>query len=97
MVVAFNDRVRLLVEPTSDREALRKAISLKPSDTGSFLYDVVEYVLKEQLSRIQGRKALVLFTDGVDNVSAGATYASNIRAIEQAEVLVYPIQFDTFM
>jgi len=97
MVVAFNDRVRLLIEPTSDREALRKAISLKPSDTGSFLYDVVEYVLKEHLSRVQGRKAIVLFTDGVDNVSAGATYASNIRSIEQSEVLVYPIQFDTFV
>lgn len=96
MVVAFNDRVRLLIGPTSDREALRKAINLKPSDSGTFVYDVVEYVLKEQLSHVQGRKALVLFTDGVDNVSASATHASNLRAIEQAEVLVYPIQFDTF-
>jgi Ca-activated chloride channel homolog len=97
MVVAFNDRVRLLVGPTSDREELRRAVSLKPSNSGTFVYDVVEYVLQEQLSHIQGRKALVLFTDGVDNVSSWATYASNIRAIEESEVLVYPIQFDTFV
>lgn len=97
MVVAFNDRIRFITEPTSDREALRKAISLKPSNSGTFIYDVVEYVVKEEFKRIQGRKALVLFTDGVDNVSTWATYASNINAIDESEVLVYPIQFDTFV
>jgi Ca-activated chloride channel family protein len=97
ILVEFNDRIRLLVGPTSNREALRKAINLKPSDSGTFIYEVVEYVITQQLNDIQGRKAIVLFSDGVDNVSARSTYEDNIREIEESGVLVFPVQFDTFV
>lgn len=97
MVVAFNDRIRMMVGPTSDREVLRNAINLKPSNSGTFIYDVVEYMITQQLNNIEGRKAVVIFTDGVDNVSAWATYASSIRSIEESGVLAFPVQFDTFI
>ncbi|HEX8143373.1 MAG TPA: VWA domain-containing protein [Pyrinomonadaceae bacterium] len=97
MILTFNDQVFGMSEPTSDRAILRSAIQLKPSERGTFLYDAVESVLKKQLGRIEGRKAVVLFTDGVDNVSASASFDSSLREIEESDALVYPIQYDTFI
>jgi Ca-activated chloride channel family protein len=97
MVVAFNDKVEFLAGPTSDRARLRSAIELKPSNSGTYLYDAVEYMLKERLGSIRGRRAVVLFTDGVDNASDTATYASSLQNIEASDVLVYPVQYDTFI
>jgi hypothetical protein len=50
----------------------------------------------KQLKTIQGRKAIILFTDGVDTTSEKAFYEDNLRNIEELDALVYPIQYDTF-
>lgn len=97
MILTFNEQLNGMLEPTSDRAALRSAINLKPSESGTFLYDAVESVINKQLRRIEGRKAVVLFTDGVDNVSLMATFESSLREIEESDVLVYPVQYDTFV
>jgi Ca-activated chloride channel family protein len=97
MILTFNEQLNGMLEPTSDRAALRDAINLKPSENGTFLYDAMQTVIKKQFRRIQGRKAVVLFTDGVDNVSILATYESSLRDIEESDILVYPVQYDTFV
>ncbi|MGH9959048.1 MAG: VWA domain-containing protein [Pyrinomonadaceae bacterium] len=51
--------------------------------------------MKERLNKIKGRKAIVLFTDGVDTASYLATYQSTIREVEELDALIYPIQYDT--
>jgi Ca-activated chloride channel homolog len=96
LVITFNDRINVLAGPTSDREVLRKAVQLEPSESGTFLYDTLDHLIKRQLGGVQGRKAIVLFTDGVDHTSSLATYESSLRAIEASDVLVYPVQYDTF-
>ena len=47
-------------------------------------------VINQRLSRVSGRKAVVLFTDGVDTTSRHGTYDSNIRDAEELDALVYP-------
>jgi hypothetical protein len=47
------------------------------------------------LQRIKGRKAIVIFTDGVDSYSDLETYEKNRRVIEEAGIIIYPIRFDT--
>src|SRR5205085_2672001 len=66
VVVSFDDDVRVLSEPTSDRSVLRAAIRRTRTGDGTRLYDAVDLVIRQHLSRVQGRKAIVLFTDGVD-------------------------------
>src|SRR5258708_3274494 len=53
-------------------------------------------VINEKLDPIQGRKAIVLFTDGVDTTSKHASYESTLRDAEELDALVYPVQFDTY-
>src|SRR5690606_21042208 len=42
-----------------------------------------------------GRKAVVLFTDGVDTTSRRANYESTIADAEEVDAIFYPIRYDT--
>lgn len=96
MVVSFDDHVRVLSEFTSDRNRLRDAIRQTQTGNGTRLYDAVDMVMNERLSNVTGRKAVVLFTDGVDTTSRHASYESNVRDAEELDALVYPVQYDTY-
>jgi Ca-activated chloride channel family protein len=96
-VVAFDDQVRVLSEATSDRRRLHAAIRQTRTGNGTRLYDAVELVINDQLRRIQGRKAVVLFTDGVDTTSKRASYQSTVEEAVELDAMIYPIQYDTYV
>jgi Mg-chelatase subunit ChlD len=96
MVVSFSDKIRILAQPTSDRNTLRNAIRQTEPGSGTRLYDAVDQVINEQLNRVEGRKAIVLFTDGVDTTSKHASYESTVRDAEELDALIYPVEYDTF-
>jgi Ca-activated chloride channel family protein len=95
MVVSFDDRIRVLTEFTSDRNRLRDAIRQTETGNGTKLYDAVDLVMNQRLSSVDGRKAIVLFTDGVDTTSRQASYETNVRDAEELDALIYPVQYDT--
>ncbi|HKS09327.1 MAG TPA: VWA domain-containing protein [Pyrinomonadaceae bacterium] len=96
LVVAFSDEVLLLTEATSDLNVVSEVIDVNANAGSSTrLYDAVNLVINERLNKIQGRKAIVLFTDGVDTSSYLATYQSTLREAEELDALIYPIQYDT--
>jgi Ca-activated chloride channel family protein len=97
MVVSFDDQVRVLTEFTSDRSRLRDAIRRTQPGDGTKLYDAVDLVMNQRLNSVDGRKAIVLFTDGVDTTSRHASYASNVRDAEELDALIYPVQYDTYV
>lgn len=96
LVVTFDEMVMLLTEATNDLNVVTEVIQ-RNARTGfsTRLYDAVDLVIKERLNKIEGRKAIVLFTDGVDTSSYQATYQSTLREVEERDVLIYPIQYDT--
>ena len=93
-VISFDDTVRELSGFTNDRAELSGAINSARPGEGTKLYDAVKLALNH-LSRVKGRKAIVLFTDGVDWRSDSARYDDNIRMVEESGVIVYPIRYDT--
>jgi VWFA-related protein len=96
LVVTFDRLVMLLTEATNDLNVVTEVIQ-RDAITGfsTRLYDAVDLVIKRRLNKIPGRKAIVLFTDGVDTSSYAATYQSTLRAVDELDVLIYPIQYDT--
>jgi len=96
MVIEFSESIKVRAEPTSDREAIYKAIRKTNFGGGTSLYDAVDFSLRKRLSKIPGRKAIVLFTDGVDTTSGHATYDSTVDMAEEADALIFPIYFNTF-
>lgn len=95
MVVSFNDDIKVLSEFTTDRSKLQRAIERARTDDGTRIYDAVDMVMNQYLARIQGRKAIVLFTDGVDTTSRRADYQSNLMDAQELDALIYPVQYDT--
>ena len=96
MVLVFDKNVTVMCEPTSDRALVNLAIDRARWGGGTSLYDAVELMATKQLKRIRGRKAIVLFTDGVDTTSSSATYDGTLRAAEELDALIYSIQYNTY-
>jgi Ca-activated chloride channel homolog len=95
MIVSFDEEVRFLTQPTNDRETLRLAINSTRFGSGTSLYETV-YQTLERMKQINGRKAIVLFTDGVDTTSRKTNDADNLSQAQEFEGLVYPIHYDTY-
>jgi VWFA-related protein len=96
LVVTFNSEVLLLTEATNDVNLMEAAIQeYANSGTATRLYDAVDLTIQERLNRIKGRKAIVLFTDGVDTASQQASYQSTLYQVQELDALIYPIQYDT--
>jgi len=95
MVMSFDDRIQVECKATTDRDVITKAIRHTRTGGGTRLYDAVEDILKKQLKTISGRKAVVLFTDGVDTTSHRASYASTVRLAEESDAPIYSVDYDT--
>lgn len=93
-VISFDDAVKDLNEFTSNRETLRSAIYSTTSGAGTKVYDAVELALNT-IRTIRGRKAIVIFTDGMDWHSDSATFEGTVRYLDEEGVMVYPIRYDT--
>ncbi len=96
MVIAFDQDPQILCEPTSDRKVLEQAIVRTRIGSGTSLYETVDFVINKRLSLIGGRKAIVLFTDGVDTTSREADDRNNLDDALELDALVYPIRYDTY-
>lgn len=95
MVMSFDDRIQVQCKATTDREEIRKAIRRTRTGGGTRLYDAVDDILRKQLATIPGRKAVVLFTDGVDTTSHRASYESTVRLAEESDAPIYSVDYDT--
>ena len=89
LVISFDLGVHVHGEMTSDRQAIYKAIDKADFGSGTSLYDAVDVALRKQLAKIDGRKAIVLFTDGVDTTSR-RTYDFTLDEAEESESLIFP-------
>ena len=96
LVVTFDRLIMLLTEATNDSNVVTEVVE-RNAVTGfsTRLYDALDLVIKTRLNKIEGRKAIVLFTDGVDTASYQATYKSTLHEVEELDALIYPIQYDT--
>ena len=96
MSVAFPQRL------TASRDKLEKALIFVDTPTraelrrqsggGTLLYDCVASASKDILAKRQGRKALIILSDGGENGS-DATLEDSINAAQLADTMIYSILF----
>ncbi|MFN0279533.1 MAG: VWA domain-containing protein [Pyrinomonadaceae bacterium] len=96
IVIEFHGSVKVQSQATNDREKIRKAIYRAKFGEGTSLYNAVDEALRKQLGRISGRKAVVLFTDGVDTTSRKNSYDSTLNYSEESDSLIFPIYYNTY-
>ena len=101
-VIEFHTHVELIQDWTAKAEDVRHALSwrFKPgmvqTKQGGFtygstaLYDAVYSAADEQLAKVEGRKAIILLTDG-DDTSSKVTYEQALTSIIKSGSVVYVI------
>jgi Ca-activated chloride channel family protein len=85
----FSEIVSEVVPFTSDLRRIDAGIARVRSGAATALYDAV-YLGARTLEARQGRKVMVVITDGGDTVSQ-TDYASALRAAQESEAIVYSI------
>ncbi len=94
MVVAFNKDIYQLTSATSDRAELEKQVYRTISGGTTSVYDALDFVA-EKFRSVRGRKAVVLFSDGVDTASQ-ATYEDSLQTARGLDSLIYTIRYETY-
>jgi Ca-activated chloride channel family protein len=101
-VIEFHTTVELIQDWTAKADEVRHALSwrFKPgmvqTKQGSFtygstaLYDALFSAADEQLTKVEGRKAIILLTDG-DDTSSKVTYEQALISIIKSGSVVYVI------
>lgn len=69
-VIQFADKVELLQDWTTDREAIQHALDWRYRGGEATAYwDALFLAAEDQLSKVEGRRAIILLSDGVDTSS----------------------------
>lgn len=96
MVVSFDYQVHVLSSLTSNRKTLERAVAnaRTPELFGTTLYDAVDEVIRRHFKGVEGRKAIILLTDGKD---AGSQVFEEDLLDEAAEsgAMIYSVFFET--
>jgi Ca-activated chloride channel family protein len=88
-VYKFSETVSQMVPFTSDLKQIDSGIDRERNGSATALYDAV-YLGSHALSRRQGRKVMVVITDGGDTMSQ-VDYKEALRAAQEAEAIIYSI------
>lgn len=93
-IVTFEEEVRVLLPLTSDRGRLRDALRGLAPGNFTQVYEAVQTVAEGVLGGVEGRKAAIVFTDGVDTASY-TTFEASLAEISLQQIIVYPIRYNT--
>jgi Ca-activated chloride channel family protein len=88
-VFQITENVDQLSGFTSDLKSIERAIDRLQAGAGTSVFDTI-YLAADSLIDRQGRKVLVLITDGGDTTSK-TDYQNALRRAEQAEAIIYSI------
>jgi Ca-activated chloride channel family protein len=88
-IYSFSEVVQQATPFTADLKRIDEGIDHIRVGAATALFDAI-YLVSRALDRRQGRKVIVLITDGGDTVSK-VDYKEAVRAAEEAEAIVYSI------
>ncbi len=101
-IATFSSRVDLIQNFTGDRRRAEEAINRIWAGGGTSFYDAMMVCLSEYMHGTEGRSAIVVFTDGVDNQLEGGypagsqtTFDELFRSIQESESSIYTVFLDT--
>jgi VWFA-related protein len=93
-LIKFDDRVELLQDWTRSRFQLQRALSrIKPGIFTRF-NDALMLAAREQFGAeraFQSRRAIIVFSDGIDSGRGDATHESALQSLLEAQATVYVV------
>ncbi len=89
-VVIFAHKPIKILDWTDDLHSMENILKNVKTFGKTALYDSMEFVMDEMFEKVQGKKAMIVLSDGVDN-SSTKSLARVMKLAGEREVTVYPI------
>jgi VWFA-related protein len=98
MVMTFDHTVNVLCPLTSDHKRLQKAVNQVDigERLGTVMRDAALEVIERSFAKVNGRKAIILLTDGMDHGSS-ISKDELLDRLEESDVMVYSVLYKTRM
>jgi VWFA-related protein len=93
LVIDFDEKVFLLQSLTTNKKALHNAITSTSALGGTALYDAL-HASYRRIRGIEGRKAIILLTDG-DDTASKFSFKRILDEAKISDVIIYPIGLRT--
>ena len=90
LILTFDSRVNLLQDYTDDPSLIAQAVKRMQSGGGTSLYDAIHLAVTKKLAGQDGRRAIILITDGEDT-SSRLSAAQALEAAQRDDVAIYTI------
>jgi len=87
-IVSFSDRMRTLQDWTNDAGDILKALRRLEQGYRTALYDSLVATAKDKFKGVQGKRVILLLTDGLDNESE-TTYDEAMNRLIDLDVVLY--------
>lgn len=94
-IVSFADDVRLQQDFSIDRDRNEYGIKQTRSGGSTVVYEAVWLGLEDVLKPVSERKAMVLFSDGVDTSSRRASRKETLELARETRATIYSVYYDT--
>ncbi|MEK7723430.1 MAG: VWA domain-containing protein [Acidobacteriota bacterium] len=96
MIATFDSQVNILIPFTSQEDELKKSIDkVSTSDKeGTVLYRAVKQITQTSFNNVEGRKVIVLLSDGKD-YNSDVKFKELMSILEESDVLIYSIFYQT--
>jgi VWFA-related protein len=98
LIATFDSKLNILIAFNSDRDALKKSLDKiqTAEKEGTVLLSAIDQIAQISFKRVEGRKAIVILSDGKDN---GSTISRRdlLSTLEESDVSIYPIYYQSGM
>jgi Ca-activated chloride channel homolog len=90
LVISFDSVIDLIQDYTDDPEKLAKSIRTMRAGGGTSLYDAVYLAATEKLAKQNGRRIMVIISDGDDN-SSRLSMTEVVESVQRNDIVIYTI------
>lgn len=93
LIVSFGSQVIVEQEFTNDRGRLSAAIRRTQANGSTKLYEAAYLTVAERLRHVDGRKAMIILSDGEDTASKDVSAEEAVNVCAESDVVVYGIRY----
>jgi VWFA-related protein len=96
LIVTFDSQIKILSPFTSDQQTLKNSLDKVQTaeQDGTILHNAVEQIAQKSFANVEGRKVIVLLSDGKD-FGSSITKNQLLNQLEESDVLIYTILYKT--
>ena len=96
LIATFDSQVKVLNPFTSDLQTLKSSLKKAQTATqdGTVIYRAVEQIAQKSFNNVQGRKTIVLLSDGKD-LGSSVTKYELLNLLEESDVSIYTVFYKT--